>query len=843
MSISVCIEGLIAEGALKQGEGAAAEAHYSRYYHGLKHSMSPMAAAEKASQMAIKAVKAESFEARRRAVLMIDAQQRALASMALFDGPKGAAALALLDHDGRAPYMNVSILSEAIRGRAHSKIEALLSTFSRDILGNMRHPAEMQHLRMELFGEDSGNAAAKEMAAAWTGATEELRQRFNAAGGHIGKLERWGLPQSHDMGRVRTAGFTEWRAFLLGGGADGKSLLKRDVMIDWRTGLPLDDARLDETLRTAFDNISTDGAIGRQTGDGTASAGQGQSLANSRADHRFMHFADAASWEAYADRFGSGASVFDTMMGHIDGMARDNAHMELLGPNPNATISWLQRQILDDANINGDNVNFLGGGTARDYAHALEKLYGVTSGKSSIPVNEVWARRLASTRSLITSAKLGSAIFSSLDDVGKMAITRAFNGLPQTAVIFDHAKALIGENPKIAIRMGLIASEAGRQAAGLSRRLGESMGHGVSGRLADGVLRLSGLQAWTQAGKWAFGMEFLGHLAHEGVKELGALHPALGGALERYGITAREWDHIRSAQRFEYGGADWIDPQAIDQPISDKLMQMILTETSYAVPEVSARARAITTFGQPGTLAGEASRSMFQFKGFATSMVLTHGRRAVAGNGQPFSRSGYAAAMVGTTMLMGALATQMKSVAKGIDPEPMDDPRFWARAELQGGGLGIFGDYMQTELQQALQGGAGASRTGSLAEAVAGPLIGLAHDSGTLATKGVMFAADAARFGFDSAESETSQGQFAEASARFVRGYTPASSLWYTRAAFDHYVVDTISRWGDPNYDDHLRALEQADEAKGVGRWWGHDEALPTRAPDFSNALNAPPEE
>jgi hypothetical protein len=62
----------------------------------------------------------------------------------------------------------------------------------------------------EIYGENTGNAAAKAGAAIWRQVTEELRQRANAAGAKIGKLEDWAVTQNHSQGRVAKAGLDTW---------------------------------------------------------------------------------------------------------------------------------------------------------------------------------------------------------------------------------------------------------------------------------------------------------------------------------------------------------------------------------------------------------------------------------------------------------------------------------------------------------------------------------------------------------------------------------------------------------------------------------------------------------
>jgi len=620
MSLDKCLPGLVTSGQVSKDQAERARTLFGALERDYRRQFNDQTAAAMASADTIRALEIEAAEKKRQALLQVQAQKGAIAAIGSYRGDSiGAAALALFDHDGKAPYANVAIRQRSIVGRAHQLMQGVLDRFSRDMLGRMRNPAEMADVVRELFGADTGSVAARELAEAWTAAAEMLRRRFNAAGGHIAKLERWGLPQSHDAARVRAAGFEAWRATLL-------PMLDRARMIDHATGKPFSDARLELALKDAWETIISDGWAKRAEG-----GIHGSRLGNQRANHRFLIFADADGWLSYQERFGTGGTPFDAMIGHVDGMARDIAHMEILGPNPAATVRWLQDHVRKQAAMRGDADRWFGSAEGR--ADAIGKLFDLTSGALSVPVNAKWARGLSATRAIITSAKLGAAVISATTDIGFQAVTRAFNGLPVAGAVTGYLRLLNPLNRtdrRMAVRLGLIAEEAGKMAAGIQRYLGETVMPGVSARLADGVLRASGLSAWTQAGKWAFGMEFLGHLADEGGKRFDQLHPALRATLERYAIGADGWDAIRSAQRATHKGADFVDPLALDQALGDRVLQMVLTETNYAVPEVTARSRSMTTFGRPGTLAGEISRSMVQFKGFGVSMMLTHGRRMMS---------------------------------------------------------------------------------------------------------------------------------------------------------------------------------------------------------------------
>ena len=95
--------------------------------------------------------------------------------------------------------------------------------------------------------------------------------------------------------------------------------------------------------------------------------------------------------------------------------------------------------------------------------------------------------------------------------------------------------------------MGFINDTAlGRAHAGA--RFADSYGTGFASKVAEFILRISGLEAWTQATRKAFSMEFNAHLVDNFSKtfdELGqeqALFGNLKEILERNGTKDRDWE-------------------------------------------------------------------------------------------------------------------------------------------------------------------------------------------------------------------------------------------------------------------------------------------------------------
>lgn len=244
-----------------------------------------------------------------------------------------------------------------IQKQAQAKLEDLLYEFRKGaITGDLRRDqaavqAKMRDWVREMFDESSGNAAAKAMADAAKAVLEDLRLRSNAAGSMIGKLDRYGLPQGHRAEALIEVGQEKWVARLM---QDG--VLDRDRMVDPLTGRKLSDAELREALEVAYERIKTDGWVDKEASG--VPAGRG-ALWKQHADHRFIHFKSADAWLAYAKDFGN-PDPFGAIMGHINRMSRDIAHMEKFGPNPTVMRNYLRQVVEKEARTRKDWGDILG---------------------------------------------------------------------------------------------------------------------------------------------------------------------------------------------------------------------------------------------------------------------------------------------------------------------------------------------------------------------------------------------------------------------------------------------------------------------------------------------------
>ena len=675
----------------------------------------------------------------------------------------------------------------------------------------------------EIFGEKTGDISAKEMATAVSTVLETLRKKFNRAGGSIAKNEKFHLPQKHNNLEITKAGYEEWREEIL-------STVSPNDMIDQLTGLAFTAKSLEasEALRDVYESITTEGANKMKPGAG----GRGKSLANQRQDHRFLVFKDADSWLKYQRRFGDD-NVFDNIISHISNMSRDIAMMEILGPNPNATVTFMKDTLSKQAKMAKDEALK---NKARVTGKRIDEMYMAISGKNNSPINSKFASTMAGTRQILQSAQLGAAAISAITDVNFQRMARQFAGLPQTKIIGDYLKYIspLGakEKGELAISSGLIAEGWTSLAAGQMRFVGDMSGPEVTRRISDFVMRASLLSPMTSAGRWAFGMEFMGTVARNAGKAFDELDPNFRSTMERYNIKSSQWDIIRTTDPYDDKGAKFIRPtdisartdldEGLRTNISTRLLEMINTETNFAVPSTSVRGSTFLTGGtQPGTMSGEMARSFAMYKNFGVTLVNTYLMRGMQ-LPQSSSKGAYFSNLIISTTVMGALAMQLKEVSKGRDPREMigdteETAKFWFAALMQGGGLGIFGDFLTS----------GTSRFGSgLADTVAGPVVGAIDDVSKLTIGNLYQAAT----GQDT--------NVASELVKFTQRYTPGSSLWYGRLALERKVWDQMQLMTDPKAKSKFRRVEsKARTETGQKYWWGPGDTTPSRAPEISKAF------
>lgn len=702
----------------------------------------------------------------------------------------------------REAVSHLMALVEAATSRAGASIGRRALQF----LFDAQNPQMTRDLVTEIFAMGkggTGNAVAVQGAEAWLKTIEGLRQRFNAAGGDVGKLAYGYLPQPHDSARVRGAGAQKWAADVLPL-LDRKRYVRED-------GSRMSDREVVDMLLAAHETLATDG-LSKQTPGAFKGAG---ARANRGSDSRVLHFKDGESYLAYNRDYGRG-SMYDAMVGHVGGMARDIGLVERYGPNPAQ-----QFRLQNDLAIQADQ------GGKRVFGNKADAYWDIVSGATGSPESARLAQFGQDVRNIQTFGKLAGAVISSITDLGTMMVTAGFNRLPYWQLFRNTVHGMGKEGREFATMHGVIAES---MIGDLNRWAGENIRNTWSGRLANSTMKLSLMNAWTDTMRRGFSLTMQQGLARLSGKKWGQLTEWDRSHLARKGITEADWDVVNAAQLTKHNGAEFLTPEAIAasgheraNEVTAKILGFITDESEYAVINPDLATRAIQTWGgkQAGTGVGELARAVMQFKSFPIAMISRHWRRMldapqVSDGSAPLvaNKAAYTAALVLSTTALGAIAFQAKQVIQGKDPVDMTTPKFWTRAAAQGGGAGFIGDILLGDTTDSR------SPLDNLGRLAMGPTFGTAADVYEL-TKGNV--------------DEKLAGKDTHAGAealRFARAHLPYVNLWYAKAALDHLLLHGVQENLSPGYLARQRQKAQKDWKQGY--WWEPGDASPDRAPDVS---------
>lgn len=760
-------------------------------------------------------IKYQKYQSKRRMILQRAAQSRLAKNIDSYKGKnKGEGMIALLEQDytGRATYSNVILRQRALRGMAEAMMDENITELRKSaVLGRTTKPARAKAKAMvrEAFGENTGDESARLMAQAWAKAAEFLRLSFNKAGGDIVKRKDWGMPTAHDGLTIRKAGRTEWKNFI-------RDKLDDENMVSFKTNKPMTMLELEDVLDEIYDTISTDGFSKIKE---SSVGGQGKSLARRRQDHRFLKFKNADMWLEYQERFGGG-DPFTIMISHLDTMARDVAFLEILGPNPNSSIRFMQNKVRRDAKIaDAAAGNNKASEKAESSIYKFETIYDYITGTSNAPVNGPVARTMATLGNILTSAYLGStSILAIATDPNFTRITKRMAGMSTFKSSTKSALAMLTANKATkqqAVRMGLIAEHWSAFAFSKSRYAGEMTGHKFSEYISNFALNVTLLSPFTQAGRWAFGMEFMGFIADNVKKPWRNLPGELQDTLSRYGFTEEMWTKLKDVPPYTHKGSTFLRPDdvmEVDRDLAFKMMEMIQGMTDLAVPNNSVRGRVFWTGKtRPGTIAGEMTRSMAMFKNFPVTFFLRNIQSAMFQNNLK-SRASIGADLLISTTLMAGLAIQLREISKGRDELPMDSPEFWGKALLASGGLSIMGDFLYASLNEF---------GGGIGETISGPRTSFAQDLLSLTFGNLVQGLQG---------EETNIGR---ETIQFFGRNMPGSSAFYLRLAYERAILDQLTLMADPKARRRFRRIEKS-RMKDYGQeyWWRPGQVTPDRPPN-----------
>jgi hypothetical protein len=535
---------------------------------------------------------------------------------------------------------------------------------------------------------------------------------------------------------------------------------------------------------------------------------------------RTLDFKDADAWLDYNEQYGTG-DLRETFMSGLSSAARATALMDQFGTNPRAMLDRVRTKAKRKYRSDAKKVQSFDGGLV-NLDHAMDEI----TGDVNIGATTRVARIMSAYRAVQTMAKLGGAWISAISDLAFMASARNYQGRSLLDAWGDAFNAPFeglsgGDKRRMADLMG----------AGLEGQLGDFMSRfnaqdDIAGRTSKAMqmfFKLNLLGPWTDANKRGVTFAIARDMALEAASEFDALPADMQRMLTLYDIGAKEWAVLREAVKEGPDGRTYLMPgdvedvrgamfigmtQAQQDRFRRKVMEsyfgLLTSEADFAVPSPGARERAILRRGyRPGTSAGEAIRFITQFKSFGVVALTKVMGRQVYGQGANTLReqlargAGANMGLINTVVMttaMGYMVMQAKEVLKGREPRPADAKTLIA-AMMQGGGLGIYGDFLFGE----------ASRFGrGTLETAVGPGIGTVANAVDLLqrTRGVVTGGE-----------EDLRGDY----VRFAQGNLPFANLFYVKPALDYMLWYHMQETINPGY---LRRMERRIERENNQQFW-----------------------
>lgn len=616
---------------------------------------------------------------------------------------------------------------------------------------------------------------------------EYARLRANEAGAWVGKVKGYITSTFHDSATIGRS-MDNWLA----------SARENFDLVRMAEEMEIAPEELDDVLRNIWQGLAS--GVHLKPSTPQVSRKGLQSVGKKLSHERVIHFKDAASWQRYNAEYGAG-TLHEAVASGLTRQAKATTLMNTLGPNYEMTYDGIVKETLDRMTrekVAPDKVRKF-----QQDAGRYKKLYlAELDGSLNIPGSDPVATVASSVRAVQGMSALGGSVLSSVTDLGTIGMSAKYNGigaLEATARAVGNLGRAMPKAEKLGLYSDLgvvLSSMTGKLSAG--RFMAEDRFAGKIAALQQKFFTLNLQNRWTDTLRESVAELLSANLGRNAGHAFDALPERLQSTLELYGIDADKWDIFRQTELTEIDGSRFMSPKAVedlpDEPfvaylkarevsptasrvkqlrfeIANQFRQYFSDQNGYAVLMPDAATRGLLKAGtQSGTYLGEAVRFIMQFKSFPVAYT----QRIV---GREIRQGGVMglAQLVAVTTLYGYAAMTLKDLAKGKVPRDPTDYRSWIAALQQGGGLGIYSDFLFSQVLDRRFGDATAQLLGPTVSDVLGSQ-GLAG----LIARGV-------------------QGQdMGAATQRFITSNTPFLNLFYARLLLDYGFLYHLQEWMNP---------------------------------------------
>ena len=655
----------------------------------------------------------------------------------------------------------------------------------------------------EMIGEPTGVKGAKDIARILKESQNSWRLRLNDLGANIGELDDWITRTTHNTEKMAAA--------------SKSSRLIEDNRLAWveyiqarlnlkRTFADVNDPlEISKILSSIYDSLMTGDHLKH---GGTNSIYGTKNVTNRLNSSRVLHFKDLQARQEYNIKFGE-PSLQTSVFNVLTSSAKNIVMMQELGTNPQDTFNKILA-LLKKKYKNSDykivrDLNF------ENFQGAFSQIDG--------SINVIGSQTLAKIGIVVRGtgdmARLGGTVITSFADLAPYMGTTNFQGRGLLTGLFEAINGLLGGNNRAAME----ALEVVSNSIVVSNR-GNVFGDGSDltgsiGNLRNKFFKWNGLNGWVASLKSSMALgvaKFYGSLSET---KFFNLEKRERNFLTLYGIDEGKWDMLRSIKSLAVDnkryltaeGAKDISDSVINKYLGRKLSarelrnfkndleltwrNVLNDQGTHGTPEPDTQIRAITTMGSiKGTYMGELNRFIMQYKNFSVSLYKKILRREMDSYGPDESKL-IGASMLASTLMLGTIfgyiVLSVKDMLSGRSPRDPKKLSVIMQSFVQGGGGGIYGDFLMSEIQNQYGNG--------IFETALGPT-----------------ASDIKKF-IDMVKTMNEPKKAGKKFLELAEGHTPFINLYYTKAAYDYLIGYQIKEYLDPGFFKRMK--DRNEENRG----------------------------
>lgn len=590
-------------------------------------------------------------------------------------------------------------------------------------------------------------------------------------------------------------------------------------------------------MESIYDRI-VDGTYGYVTDDSESDKfitvkGPGGNIMKKMSRSRSLVATDADAAYQYNLKYGYG-TIAETMNRVIRSASKDIALLEKFGPNPRGAYEGVYTR----AYAKSSSVEK---GLLKKNKPYLDRLFRNAIGETDVPAQNNWAKTAQALTNLEFASKGGTAIIrAQLDLASAASLMRGLNGKNvfqnaaeiSAAYYKNMASVIANKGDTGALREAmepLLLFSSGAQNALMDYLGGDTRQPGITAKIAEGVGKLSLMQAHVDALKTATGSVIANHLGKMADTPWANLDGRMQKGLGRYGIGEAEWNVIRQgvepwdamengipAERRKSLDASSID-SIPDENIAEyltrsgkvqaepsdeaiflarkeltyKLGALINEHADLSVVHAGTQRRTFLNQGHDiNDPLGMVLRLAGQFKAAAFIQYDNVKRGYYSGEGQSGDWAG-TTQTIALLLLIGGMAVWAYDAVHGKTPESPMSADFVKRTLISSGAAGLYADTLFKAADKR--------RFGDMLEEVskgmAGPVM---SDAGFAGLSAIELGAGAAK----------GNPQMVKDAKKRIGdiglGLVPGQNLFWSKAAFDFYVANGLKEFLNEGYLSRL---------------------------------------